>query len=118
MNFLNFFNEPEVLQEIIKWKFEGDRYKGGGWQFKEGPISKAWPKFWKSLNKWFFPATASSIKESIKECDIIFVSRTGDEFWFSFATLKPSKSGPKLLIGKTKATFMIDKNLNVKIRRG
>jgi len=117
MNVLEIINEPGPLQEVMKWLWEDESYRGGGWHFKDEKIKEHWPRFWKAIDVWL-PNVKRVFKETIEECDAVFVSKTGNELWFGFSKLTSSKSDPKISVGRTKATLKVKKNLDVEIRRG
>jgi hypothetical protein len=110
MNLLKILNEPEALQEVIKWIIEGENYSGGGIHFKNS-IEKSWPTFWKSLYG-FFKNSKDIVKKQIEVSDIMTSSNVGYELWLNFGTYPKPEKGKAGFI-RNRLIFKIDKDLDV-----
>jgi hypothetical protein len=110
MNILRILNEPEVLQEVIKWFFEGENYKGTGAKF-EDKLEDAWPTMWKSIDR-FFKNAKEIAKKQLEASNIITTSNVGYEFWLNFGTYPESKDN-KVKVIKNRLILKVDKNLDV-----
>ena len=114
MNFFSILKDKEALQEILKWLFEGENYSGTGFRWNEN-VEHDWPKFWKAIPK-FFPTAKESVIEMCKDSEVVFISKTVGELWFKFSKLKKSNSGA--MLASSGLVLMLDKDLNVKAKRG
>jgi hypothetical protein len=114
MNFQDILRDNEAIRQILKWIFEDEEYNGSGYKWKKD-VEHDWPKFWAAIPK-FFPTAKDHVKEMCKDSDVVFISRTIGQLWFKFSKLQASKSGVQ--IGSPGLVLMLDKDLNVKAKRG
>jgi hypothetical protein len=116
MNFHKILKDEGALQEITKWLFEGDAYRGGGFKW-ETDVEHDWPMFWAAMPKFFPPNQLEAARKMCKDSDVVFISRTAGQLWFKFSELQMSKDN-KTQFGKPGLVLMLDKDLNVGHKRG
>jgi len=114
MNVHKILKDSEALREIIKWYFEDEEYKGTGFSWNKD-VEHDWPKFWAAIPK-FFPTARDNVIVLCRDSDVVFISITAGELWFKFSKLSETKSGVK--IGQPGLVLMVDRNLDVKAKRG
>ena len=112
MNFQHLLKDRIFALPIIRWIFEGEKFK---WAATISSVEKTCPLMWAAVDE-VLPHVHRRVREVLKPTTNIFVSSVGNDLWISFSRPKQSSFDIKMSFASPAITFVIDKKFDVSAR--
>jgi hypothetical protein len=88
-----FGDQPKINKEVVNWLFEKENYQGIG--FKVDSVRDDFPRLVDAIEDEIDSARTEAALERLEYVDVVLLSNTIGELWFSFAT-NPSGSSARV----------------------